>query len=189
MKTGFRLFHKYRMIYAYVNLIRFNLKKYFLGFDVANIFVQHIDKISLQLILKRNGAQIGNKCDIETGLIFHNCHNYKNLNIGNNCHIGKNCFFDLRDRIIIDDNVVISMQCSFFTHLDMSKSILSKEYPSSSSSIHISNNVYIGARSIILKSVDIGEKALVAASSTVMHNVSPFTMVAGTPAKLIKNLP
>lgn len=54
--------------------------------------------------------------------------------------------------------------------------------------IIIGDYVFIGARSIILKGVTIGEKAIVAAGSAVVKDVPPLTIVAGNPAKVIKQL-
>ena len=188
MKTGLGLYKKYRKLVACLNLIRFSIRKNFIGFDVANQFLQRLDKYSEQLILKKNGAIIGSNCDIETGIILHNCKNYSNLIIGNNCHIGKNCFFDLRDKVVIEDNVVISMHCTFITHIDMNKSDLSNLYSAISLPIRIENNCYIGANSTILKGVKLGRKSFVAACSLVNKNIEPYTMVGGVPAKTIKNL-
>lgn len=162
------------------------MRKYFIGFDYANLFLERVDKISLQLILKKNGASIGKNSDIQTGITFHNCENYINLNIGDNCHIGKNCFFDLREKIIIKDNVVISMQCTFITHIDITQSELSKLYPSASKKIIINKNCYLGARSTILMGIELGESSLIASCSLINKNVEPYTIVAGIPAKLLK---
>ena len=118
MKTGLGLSRKTRKLFIWWTFFQFQWKKKVLGFDIANQFLPKVDKHSIQLILRKNGATIGKDCDIETGLIFHNCKNYSNLIIGDNCHIGKNCFFDLRDKLEIGDNVVISMQCTFLTHID-----------------------------------------------------------------------
>ena len=100
----FKIKHKYGLTLAYINLLKFYLLKYIINFETANLYIQRVDKQSLQLILKKNGAKIGSNCDIETGQIFHNCKNFSNLKIGNNCHIGKNCFIDLRGEIIIENN-------------------------------------------------------------------------------------
>ncbi|MFC2151948.1 acyltransferase [Bacteroidota bacterium] len=186
MKTGLGLYRKYRMLYAYLNLFRFWMRNFFGGFDIANQFLQRVDKFSIQLILKKHGAKIGANCDIETGLIFHNCKNYSNLIIGNNCHIGKNCFFDLRDKLIIHNNVVISMQCSFITHIDLSKSELSKKYPSKQSPIIIKNNCYVGARSSVFMGVELGMNSIIAAGSTVPINAEQNSLIGGVPAKFIK---
>lgn len=53
--------------------------------------------------------------------------------------------------------------------------------------IRIGKKVFIGARSIILKGVIIGDGAVVAAGSVVVSNVAAGTLVAGNPAKLIKH--
>ncbi len=188
MKTGLGLYQKYRMVYAFYNLLLFFLRKKLLGFDVANQFLQRVDKISLQLILKKNGADIGRACNIETGLIFHNCRNYNNLIIGNNCHIGKNCFFDLRDTVTIGDNAVISMKVTIITHIDMSKSVLNKHYPTEKSPVKIGLNVYIGVNATILMGTELGENSFIAAGSIVNRNVEPYTIVGGIPAKIIKEI-
>ncbi|MCU0473988.1 MAG: acyltransferase [Bacteroidales bacterium] len=155
---------------------------------MANLFIQRVDKESLQLILKRNGASIGKNCDIESGLIFHNCLDYSNLSVGFNCHIGKNCFFDLKDKVEIRNNVVISMQVTFVTHIDMSKSPLSLKFPITSDPIIINDGVYIGANSTILKGVVLDKNCFVAAGSLVNDYVKPATMVGGIPARIIKEI-
>lgn len=171
-----------------INSFTYTLRKFLFGFENSNIFLQRIDKDSLIEILKKNKAQIGQNCDIESGLIFHNCTDYSNLKVGNNCHIGKNCFFDLRNKVDIGNNVVISMQCSFITHIDMSKSKLNIIYSSSSKPIIIEDNCYIGAKSTILMGVKLGEYSFVAAGAVVTKDVEPFTMVGGVPAKVIKKI-
>lgn len=188
MKTGLNLYRKYRHVIALINLLRFSIKKHLLGFEFANLFIQRVDKVSLQLILFRNGALIGLDCNIETGMIFHNCKDYSNLKIGNNCHIGKNCFFDLRDKISIGNNVVISMQCTFITHIDLSKSQLSETYKTKSDAIFIKDNCYFGAHAIVLNGVTIHERVLVASGSLVIKNIDANSVVGGVPAKLIKKI-
>jgi acetyltransferase-like isoleucine patch superfamily enzyme len=57
-----------------------------------------------------------------------------------------------------------------------------------SSPIKICDNAWIGMNAIILKGVEIGEGAIVAAGSVVTKNVDPWTMVAGNPARLVRQL-
>lgn len=52
--------------------------------------------------------------------------------------------------------------------------------------INIENDVWIGANCIITAGVTIGEGAVVAAGSVVTKNVFPYQIVAGIPAKVIK---
>lgn len=185
---GFGITKLLRKFQSSWNVNMFGIRKKLLGFDNANAFLRRLDKNSIIPILKRNGATIGDYCDIESPLTFHNCNDFSNLIVGNNCHIGKNCFFDLRDMVLIDENVVISMQCTFITHIDMNKSELSFLFPASNAEIRIEKNSYIGSNSIILQGVTIAENCIIAAGSVVINKTSPNTIVGGVPAKYIKNI-
>jgi maltose O-acetyltransferase len=50
----------------------------------------------------------------------------------------------------------------------------------------IGDNVWIGERAIILKGVNIGDNAIVAAGSVVTKSIPNNSLVAGNPAKIIK---
>ncbi len=50
----------------------------------------------------------------------------------------------------------------------------------------IGNDVWIGTQSVILTGVTIGDGAIIAANSVVTENVAPYSIVGGTPAKVIK---
>ncbi len=50
----------------------------------------------------------------------------------------------------------------------------------------LGNDVWIGMEAVILPGVTIGDGAIVAAKSVVTHDVPPYAVVAGNPAKLVK---
>lgn len=52
----------------------------------------------------------------------------------------------------------------------------------------IESDVWIGARVLVLKGVRIGRGAIVAAGAVVTHDVAPFTVVGGVPARQISAL-
>lgn len=85
--------------------------------------------------------------------------------------------------IIIGNHVAVAPDVYFlaaghdYTHLDL---------PDTAASIKVEDRVWIGARSIILQGVTIGEGAIVAAGSVVTKDVAPYSIVAGVPARLIK---
>jgi acetyltransferase-like isoleucine patch superfamily enzyme len=54
--------------------------------------------------------------------------------------------------------------------------------------IHIERNVWIGFDACILPGVRIGEGSIVGARSVVTQDVPPFTIVAGNPARIIREL-
>jgi len=51
--------------------------------------------------------------------------------------------------------------------------------------IHVGNDVFIGARAMILKGVTIGDGAVVGAGAVVTRDVPPYTVVAGNPGRLV----
>lgn len=55
------------------------------------------------------------------------------------------------------------------------------------SKVKIANDVWIGANSVILPGVSIGEGAVIAAGSIVTRDVPAFSIVGGVPAALIKS--
>ena len=52
--------------------------------------------------------------------------------------------------------------------------------------VHIEDDVWIAANVTILKGVTVGRGAVVAASSLVIHDVPPYAIVGGVPAKVLK---
>lgn len=54
------------------------------------------------------------------------------------------------------------------------------------SPIHISDDVWIGANAVILAGVEIGHHSIVAAGTIVTHSIPPYSVCAGNPGKIIK---
>jgi len=92
------------------------------------------------------------------------------ITIGNNVMIGSGC--------IITDTDSHSLDYRFRDDPDKVKS----------KPITISDNVFIGARTLIMKGVNIGEGAVIGAGSVIIKDIPPFTVFAGNPAVYIKNI-
>ncbi|GGM20174.1 2,3,4,5-tetrahydropyridine-2,6-dicarboxylate N-acetyltransferase [Paraliobacillus quinghaiensis] len=60
--------------------------------------------------------------------------------------------------------------------------------PPSASPVVIEDGVVIGANAVVLEGVRVGEGAVIAAGAIVTKDVEPHTVVAGTPAKMIKKI-
>ncbi|WP_413627984.1 2,3,4,5-tetrahydropyridine-2,6-dicarboxylate N-acetyltransferase [Fructilactobacillus vespulae] len=60
--------------------------------------------------------------------------------------------------------------------------------PASADPVRIDDNVLIGANAVVIEGVHVGEGAVVAAGAVVTEDVAPYTVVAGMPAKKVKDV-
>lgn len=111
----------------------------------------------------------------------------KNISIGKNVFINACCCFQDQGGISISDGVLIGHRVVLAT---INHGLLPDErhgnYPAP---IVIGKNVWIGSGSIVLPGITIGENAVVAAGAVVAGDVEPGAVVAGVPARFIKNIP
>lgn len=110
----------------------------------------------------------------------------KNINVGKNVFINSCCHFQDQGGIFIDDGVLIGHNVVLAT---LNHDILTeKRQRIHPASIKIGKNVWIGSNSIILAGVTIGDAAVIGAGSVVTKDVPENTIVAGNPARVIKNV-
>jgi UDP-2-acetamido-3-amino-2,3-dideoxy-glucuronate N-acetyltransferase len=152
---------------------------------------------------KHETAEIDENVTIGTGTkIWHHAHIRENVFIGKECVIGQNVYIDAG--VIIGNYCRIQNNCSIylttkisdfvfigphvvftndkfpraFNHED--KPLTEKDWESGT--ILVGTGATIGAGSIILPNVSIGEYAFIGAGSVVTKNVKPFSLVYGNPA-------
>jgi len=63
---------------------------------------------------------------------------------------------------------------------------VTEKRPQDDRDVIIEDDVWVGARAIILKGVTIGRGSIVAAGAVVSRNVPPYAIVAGVPARVVK---
>jgi len=140
----------------------------------------------------------------------------KGVFLGNNVIIGRNAWLDIsretkNGEIIIDDgtqigrNVVISACKKIYigkkclisynvSIMDHDHNVLDPDIPPLESGITegrevtIEDECFIGAHSFILKGVHLGKHSVVGANSVVTKSFPPYSVIAGSPAKLIRML-
>ena len=110
----------------------------------------------------------------------------KNTKIGKRVFINAGCQFQDQGGITIGDDVLVGPQTIIATlnhdpDPDKRGGMFAKP-------VVIGNKVWLGARVTICPGVRIGEGAIVAAGAVVTKDVPPRTVVAGVPAKVIKQI-
>lgn len=142
---------------------------------------------NVSLFRERLSEIIGSVIDQSTAIFAPFYINFgKHTTIGKNVFINHACSFLDMGGITIEDDVLIGPKVNLITEnhpIDPNnrKTLLCKP-------IVIKRNVWIGAAATILPGVTIGENAVVAAGSVVTKDVPSNTIVAGVPAKYVKNV-
>lgn len=126
-------------------------------------------------VVIREKTAIGDNVLLGTNTVIEgHCNIGSNVSIQSNVYIPKN--------VLIEDYVFIG-PCTCFTN---DKYPIRIDYDLKGPTIR--KGASIGANSTFLSDVEIGEGAMVAAGSIVTHDVPPFYLAIGTPAR-IKRLP
>jgi len=108
-----------------------------------------------------------------------------NVSIGEGSVIGDYAILDGRNGIKIGNNVVLASHVSIWTEQHDHNDPWFRCDTQQHNPVVIGDRVWIGPNTVILHSVNIGEGAVVAAGAVVTHDVPPFTIVGGIPAKPI----
>ncbi|SHK13353.1 2,3,4,5-tetrahydropyridine-2,6-dicarboxylate N-acetyltransferase [Paramaledivibacter caminithermalis] len=95
---------------------------------------------------------------------------------------------EIGDGTMIDMNAVLGARATVGNnvHVGAGAVLAGVLEPPSATPVTIKDNVMIGANAVILEGVTIGENSVVAAGSIVTKDVPPNMVVAGTPARVIK---
>ena len=110
------------------------------------------------------------------------------VSIGKDTFISLGAKFDAaRGKIIVGDKCEITYGCVILSHDASMKRIDRKR--GSSGITRIGKNVFVGVNAIVLPNVRIGDNSIIGAGSVVTKDVPPNVVVAGNPARIIRELP
>lgn len=146
-----------------------------------------------------NGKNIylGDNCSIQEHCVIETVFNMPkapNLKIGDGMSLGQYSHITCATSVEIGNNLLTgryvlitdnSHGCS--NREDMHLPPMLREIHSKGP-VKIGNNVWIGDKASIMPGVTIGDGAIIAANSVVTHDVPAYSLAAGIPAKIIKQL-
>ena len=123
----------------------------------------------------------GDNVDIRTPITGVNLSKVK---IGNNVVVMNGSLMMASGGITIEDNTMLAANVQLISNNhDLDERTIITCLP-----IHIKKNCWIGAGTTILRGVTIGENSVVGAGAVVTKDVPDNVIVAGNPAKIIKNI-
>lgn len=110
----------------------------------------------------------------------------KNITLGNHVFLNSGCRFQDQGGITIGDNALIGHNVVLATlNHDLNPRKRGDLHPAP---IHIGKDVWIGSNATVLPGVTIGDGAVVAAGAVVTKDVPANTVVAGVPAKVVRQI-
>jgi acetyltransferase-like isoleucine patch superfamily enzyme len=123
------------------------------------------------------------------------------IQIGNRTHVGGGTLLDAATEIVIGDDVLIAFGALVMDHDSHSLDFEHRRHDVGEwiegrkdwshvprSGVRIDDKVWIGTRAIVLKGVHLGEGCVVAAGCVVTRDVPAWTLVAGSPARIVREL-
>ncbi|WP_077622179.1 2,3,4,5-tetrahydropyridine-2,6-dicarboxylate N-acetyltransferase [Sediminibacillus massiliensis] len=119
----------------------------------------------------RDQVEIGDGCVIMMGAM---------INIGS--VIGEGTMIDMN--VTLGGRATVGKNC----HIGAGSVLAGVIEPPSAKPVVIEDGVVIGANAVVLEGVTVGAGAVVAAGAIVTQDVPPNTLVAGTPAKVLKEI-
>lgn len=149
--------------------------------------------INLNYITFGNNSSIGSNTTLS-------CYKEKKSNIkpemiiGNGVSIGSDSHITCANRIIIGNNVLTGKRLLITdnAHGSSNKSTLDipplKREIISNGPVIIKDNVWIGEKVSIMPNLEIGKGTIIAANSVVTKDIPAYSVAAGVPAKIIKQL-
>lgn len=133
---------------------------------------------------------IGRDCTLQQDIFFNFDHYWvsgPSIRIADQVFIGRGVEFNIRYGIQIESGCQIASGCKFIDHdheMMLGGLRLGPGYVSGE--IVVRQHAWLGANAIVLKSVVIGEGAVVAAGAVVTRSIPPGEIWGGVPAKLIR---
>ncbi|MBU9790104.1 2,3,4,5-tetrahydropyridine-2,6-dicarboxylate N-acetyltransferase [Lentilactobacillus sp. IMAU92037] len=119
----------------------------------------------------RDHVTIGNNAVVMMGAI---------INIG--AEIGDDSMIDMG--VVMGGRAIVGKH----SHIGAGAVLAGVVEPASATPVQIDDNVLIGANAVVIEGVHVGEGAVVAAGAIVTKDVAPRTVVAGVPARKIKDV-
>lgn len=137
-------------------------------------------------MLKEMFAEIGEDCYIEPP--FHANWGGKNVHFGNGVYANFNLTLVDDGKIFVGNNVMFAPNVTVASATHPINPNIRRKQAQYNLSIHIGDNVWIGANSVILPGVHIGKNTVIGAGSVVTKDIPDNVVAVGNPCRVIREI-
>ena len=170
------VFGEWNVIKAAIESNKDKIEDYVIENDRRNSAIPLLDMKNINAriepgVIIRDQVEIGDHAVIMMGA---------SINIG--AVIGEGTMIDMN--VVLGGRATVGKNC----HIGAGTVLAGVVEPPSAKPVIVEDEVLIGANCVVLEGVTVGKGAVVAAGAVVINDVPPYTVVAGTPAKVIKKI-
>ena len=152
-----------------------------IGKEITEFIVQMADEHKVSILVAKL-KKCGSDVTIFMPVIIQNP---ENVEIGNQVSIAPFVHMWGLGGIKLGDRVMIASHCAI-TSLSHDYAQENMRMTQTRGEIHIGDDVWIGAHSVVMPGVTIGRGAVIGAGSIVTHDIAPYTIAFGMPARRYK---
>lgn len=153
------------------------------------LFISKVLKRLKMIIYKSLFSSTGRNVIFDPEDVF----SYSTISLGDDVFIGPGATFSASDssieignKVMFGPNVTIMGGDHNVGEIGRYMYDVLEKLPENDKSVVLQDDVWVGANTIILKGVTIGQGSIVAAGALVIKDVEPYSIVGGVPAKKLK---
>ncbi|MBH0155707.1 2,3,4,5-tetrahydropyridine-2,6-dicarboxylate N-acetyltransferase [Fictibacillus sp. 5RED26] len=170
------LFGEWKDIEAALKANESNIEDFVIENDRRNSAIPLLDMKNIKARIEpgaiiRDQVEIGDNAVIMMGA---------SINIG--AVIGEGTMIDMN--VVLGGRATVGKNC----HIGAGTVLAGVIEPPSAKPVVVEDDVVIGANVVVLEGVTVGKGAVVAAGAIVIEDVEPYTVVGGTPARVLKKI-
>lgn len=139
-----------------------------------------------QQYMKQTFAECGDECYIE--LPFHANWGGKNLHFGNNVYANFNLTIVDDGEIFVGDKVMFGPNVTIATANHPIDPSLREKALQYNKTVHIGENAWIGAGTVIVPGVTIGKNSVIGAGSIVVKDIPDNVVAVGNPCRVLREI-
>jgi acetyltransferase-like isoleucine patch superfamily enzyme len=140
------------------------------------------------MVERPGGVALGERVVLEAEVYLKLVDDAAALQIGSHTFLGRGVELDVAGRVRIGEHTLIAPRCFITDHAHgTAPGLRIDQQPCAMREVLIGSDVWLGAGSMVLPGVSIGDGAVVGAGSVVTGDVAPMTVVAGAPARFLRN--